>query len=209
MGKVLRTPQKWNVVTAAMKYRVPSTGRLAVGALKKIGKLFNISERTVQRCMQEYNGQMENAVDMSRKNKNAGRPSKLTEDIKKNVASIVQEYATRRIYLTNRKLAEELAKEGIRCSHMTAGKWIHDMGGDDHDLVIKPALKDHHKIHRMRFIMNKMTARGSTYTHPKNTIHVDEAWFILTFLMPLRFSIRLILMGGRLCLIHSLRNLLT
>mmetsp|Transcript_29021 Transcript_29021/g.48767 ORF Transcript_29021/g.48767 Transcript_29021/m.48767 type:complete len:115 (-) Transcript_29021:2-346(-) len=106
MGKAMRTPQKWSVVTTAMKYRSPSTGKLRVGAAKKVSNQFKISVRTLNRFIREYENQGSNTATMSRKSKNSGRPSKLDEDTMKNIRSIMQEYATRRIYLTNRRLAE-------------------------------------------------------------------------------------------------------
>ena len=119
--KQLNGDERAAIAAECARYTDLTTGKIVKRGLTEINRLFKVSPATIKRINSDFKRQKAAGVlgPNLRHKKGAGRPSKLTTELKIVYRDVAQEYANLWIRLTTRMLQSELRSQGISLSTST------------------------------------------------------------------------------------------
>jgi hypothetical protein len=176
-GVDLDERERWAFVAMILQYEPPPK----VMKKTEICELFQITDRTGRRIMEEYRESIEKGEfvpDLSSDRLgNCGRSSDLTETLQKRLRKINKDT---RGELTLRAFAAEYEKRHKEpMALVTLSRYCDEMGFHKVRSYLKPSLTVEQKIWRLEFILQKKDL-GFRFKLELYVIHVDEKWFYLT-----------------------------
>jgi hypothetical protein len=171
MGKqALNNGKKHAIVTSIATKQVGAELKMAYGSSKRVSAEFGISEQTVKRVWKSYVDQKRMGVlapDLSVKFNERGRKSLLTDLMREHVEEILQDYANIHRYASEEQITQNLRQMGHETNNSSVHRYLRQMGVITETLHLKPSLDEKHKLHRLKYVLDKVDKEKSNMWVPQ------------------------------------------
>ena len=129
--QALKRTQKHAIVASLCIKKRDNDLKMAYGSAKTVAKEFKISVQTVTRVWKQWVDQKRQGVespDLSPKFNKRGRHSLLTDEMRKDIEEILQDYANLKKYASREQIFQNLKMMGHDTSESSVGRYLKQMG---------------------------------------------------------------------------------
>ena len=128
--EALKRTQKHAIVASLCIKKRDNDLKMAYGSAKTVAKEFKISEQTVWRVWKQWVDQKRQGVEspeLSPKFNKRGRHSLLTDEMRKDIEEILQDYASLQKYASLEQIFQNLTMMGHKTCETSVGRYLKEM----------------------------------------------------------------------------------
>jgi hypothetical protein len=128
--QALKSTQKYAIVTSIATKKRDNDLKIAYGSAQKVAKEFKISVQTVTRVWKQWVDQKRQGVespDLSPKFNERGQHSLLTDEMRKDIEEILQDYTSLGKYASREQIFQNLTMMGHKTCETSVGRYLKEM----------------------------------------------------------------------------------